>query len=144
MLSTLKLTSKLSRRQAVQEQAITDFSAAAAHYLDTIVGDVEIANLLSGRGYGTARLAEGCRLQQRLQTAIAHRQTLIDVAGDARCLVASDQATVKPIVVKATANRNAAYDDLKAYMKNLKSSAILALRPRPDLLKKLDDGSTGW
>jgi len=133
MLSIRKPPSKLNRRRAAQEQAIADFSAAAARYLNTILGDVEIAGLLSGRGYGTARLAEGCRLQQRLQTVIAERQTLLElpsVVGAYHNVVGSEAA-------KATADRNAAYEDLKSYMKNLKNNAALALRQRPDLLKKL-------
>lgn len=134
MLDTAKATSKLSRRRVAQDQEIAAFSAAAGHYLATIFGNVEIANLLSGQGYGTAKLTRGCHLQQRLQAAIAHRQILLgqqNLAGGQQNIVGGETA-------KATADRNAAYEDLKTYMTQLQNVAAAALRHRPDLLKKLE------
>lgn len=130
MSITIQPASKLSRRRAVQEQAIADFSLAAAQFLDIIFNNAEIANLLSSRGYGTAKLTKGCNLQQRLQAAIEQRQLLIG-AGAYHKIVGGEEA-------KATADRNAAYEDLKTYMQQLKGVTTVALCHRPDLLKKLE------
>lgn len=50
----------------------------------------------------------------------------------------TDQNSVEGDATKATADRNAAYADLKTYMKQLKGIARVVLRTRPDLLKKLE------
>lgn len=49
----------------------------------------------------------------------------------------TDQSIVEGDATKATADRNIAYEELKTYLKQLKRLAKVALRHRPDLLKKL-------
>jgi hypothetical protein len=226
MSDAVEPTPKPSRRKSDQDQEIADFNTASAQYLDTVTGDAEIAAALEGRGYGAARLTEGRTLQQTLQAAITHRQTMIGSQGtagsglsgagedarlafkdyretvqsiaaftadDRKALGASgeilkdrqkfitqaraaydnarlpayaptlaefgypanalaaaratldtyskadtDQNAVGGDATKATADRNAAYEELKTYMKQLKGIANVALRQRPDLLKKLN------
>jgi hypothetical protein len=50
----------------------------------------------------------------------------------------TDQNAVSGDATKATADRNLAYEELKTYMKQLRGIANVALRQRPDLLKKLE------
>lgn len=57
---------------------------------------------------------------------------------DAYSKADTDQNAVGGDATKATADRNAAYQALKAYMKQIKGIAKVALRKRPDLLKKLN------
>ena len=57
---------------------------------------------------------------------------------DAYSKADTDQNTAIGAAVKATADRNAAVKALDAYMKQLRGIAKVALRQRPDLLKKLN------
>jgi hypothetical protein len=57
---------------------------------------------------------------------------------DAYSKADTDQNTASGDATRATAARNAAVKELDAYMKQLKGLAKVALRQRPDLLKKLN------
>ena len=57
---------------------------------------------------------------------------------DAYATADTDQNSAIGSATKATADRNAAFNELKAYMQQLRRLAKVALRKRPDLLKKLD------
>ena len=57
---------------------------------------------------------------------------------DAYSKADTDQNTAIGSATKAPADRNAAVKELDAYMKQLKGIAKVALRQRPDLLKKLN------
>lgn len=57
---------------------------------------------------------------------------------DAYSKADTDQNNAIGAAVKATADRNAAVKELDAYMKQLRGLAKVALRQRPDLLKKLN------
>lgn len=57
---------------------------------------------------------------------------------DAQSAADTDQNSAIGSATKATADRNAAVKALDAYMKQIKGIAKVALRKRPDLLKKLE------
>lgn len=144
-----RATAGLSGNAAVREiyidfrdtvRAITDFTAsdrAALKASGAIPNDRQKMITLARASYQAAQTEPFASILATYGyplTAIATALAALDVCAAADI----EQNLAVGNAAKATADRNAAVKTLDAYMKQLRSIAKVALRQRPDLLKKLN------